>query len=153
MDRVDHHSKVEGVSSDDLMRVWRGSLAGVDQRISSFDGELRACEAKHVLRKDALRQQRASDDGRPDHDDNSTTNSLRVVVTTKLKSQRLLKSSCRCDVHSMLKAAISHYIGCDSNNTSSPTHTNESVDTSAVVHLVTFILRGSCGECSAPSFG
>jgi hypothetical protein len=41
--------QVEGVSSDDLMRVRRGSLSRIYERISSLDGELGASEAEHVL--------------------------------------------------------------------------------------------------------
>jgi len=73
MSQEEYYGEIEGVSSDDLMRVWRGSLAGVYQRIGPLNGELRAGEAQHVMRRDALRQERAGEDGGPNHDDNGMT--------------------------------------------------------------------------------
>jgi hypothetical protein len=54
------YSKIEGISSDDLMCVRGRAHAGVDERIGTLDSELRASESKHVLRRGRLRQERAS---------------------------------------------------------------------------------------------
>ena len=104
------YCKIEGVSSDNLMREWRGSLTGIYQRISSLNSELRAGEPEHILRRDALRQKRASDDGGPDHDDSGIASYWSVAKAIRSKLRRLLKSRTIHDVRSRGRVAISKYI-------------------------------------------
>jgi len=42
------HGDVEGISSHDLMHVWRRRLAGVDQRVQTLNGDLRTAEPEVV---------------------------------------------------------------------------------------------------------
>jgi hypothetical protein len=62
-----NYCKVEGVSTDDLMRMWGRVHARCDERVGTLDGELRACESKHVLRRGRLRQERAGGESVPMH--------------------------------------------------------------------------------------
>jgi hypothetical protein len=57
------YREVEGVSTDDLMGMGSGILAGSNERISTLDSQLRACESKHVLSRDSLAQKGASGEG------------------------------------------------------------------------------------------
>ena len=41
------HCSVEGITTDNLMQMRRGSLAGIDERIDTINGELRAAEPQH----------------------------------------------------------------------------------------------------------
>jgi hypothetical protein len=43
------HGDVEGVTSDDLMKMRCVLHAGVDKRICSFDDKLRASKSQHIL--------------------------------------------------------------------------------------------------------
>lgn len=61
------HSKVERVASNDLMRVRGWIHARRNERVCALDGKLRACEAKHVLRRGRLGQDRACDKSVPIH--------------------------------------------------------------------------------------
>jgi hypothetical protein len=51
---LETYRKVEGVSSDDLMGVRRWVHPRGNERVGAFDGELRACEAEHILRRSVL---------------------------------------------------------------------------------------------------
>jgi hypothetical protein len=42
------YGSVESTSSDDLMHVWRGNEAGIDERIRTFDYELGAAETEEI---------------------------------------------------------------------------------------------------------
>lgn len=61
------YSKVEGVSSNDLMRMGRRSYARGNERIGTLDGKLRTAKAQHILRGGRLSQQCTSGKSIPKH--------------------------------------------------------------------------------------
>lgn len=53
------------------MRVRGGTHAWGNEGVGALDGELRTCEAQHVLRGSGLRKERAGGKGIPMHDERS----------------------------------------------------------------------------------
>jgi hypothetical protein len=64
-----HYCKVEGVSSNNLMRMGSRIHAWGDQWVGTLDSELRATKPKHVLRRGSLRQKRTRGKSVPQHDE------------------------------------------------------------------------------------
>lgn len=63
------YRKVERITAHNLMSVRRRSLPGIDERVRTFDGQLRACESEHVLRRDSLAQKGGGSESFPHGDD------------------------------------------------------------------------------------
>ena len=61
------HGDVEGVSSDDLMKMGSVLLARVDDRVNTVDDELRTSKSKHVLCGSILREERRGGESCPLH--------------------------------------------------------------------------------------
>lgn len=51
------------------MRVRRWTHAGCNEGVGALDGELRTCEAQHVLPSGGLREERAGGKSVPMHDE------------------------------------------------------------------------------------
>lgn len=63
------HGDVERIASNDLMKMGCVLHARVDERICSFNDELRAGEPQHVLGYSILRESRSDEQSSPLHRD------------------------------------------------------------------------------------